>query len=195
MPAVPHARYLIGREPQGSGWGCDVGCARVGHARAEREGARAAPQFVTARPPAARPLLTLACRQNPATWSNLVCAVRGWRRFNGGISAFLSEGEKARFEWGGAQAVPPGGLRGASLPLSWHSRPPSGTSVQPRGAVLEPLRAPDSCDPARVRWDGAATKVQVVFASRLRTPSLRWGSEETCLACICVCPCAFCSVG
>lgn len=77
-----------------SGAAVGVGCwvrARGGRARAEMDGARLAPQSVTALPPAARPRLTLACRRNPGDLEQLcVWGERRWRRFNGGIPALPS---------------------------------------------------------------------------------------------------------
>lgn len=120
------------------GWGWGVGCAPVGgvHARSWR-GARLAPRFVTALPPAARPRLTLACSRSPGDLEQLCfCGERmEARRFNGGIPAFLSRRENASEEWGGDAAVPLGGRRGASSPPRQHNCWLPGIPVQPHRAA------------------------------------------------------------
>lgn len=93
----------------------DVGYAPVGACtRGAGEGALGTLVRDCAPACCAAPLNPRPPPEPPATWSNFVCAVRGWRRFNGGTPAFLSRGHSARQEWAGRALGRPA-YRGARL--------------------------------------------------------------------------------
>lgn len=120
-------------------------------------------------------------------------AGRGWRRFNGSTQTFLSGGESARDEWGGARAMLLVGREvrlyhpvGTAAGFWGHSSSPEALSWS-RSRRWTPVAPPGSA--------GLRDYSFQVFPARLRTRGLRcegvgWGGErEGRLPSVCVCVC------